>query len=253
MRQGRSARACARCAVRGAVRGARKSSWGRGGQEYAEHAARAGAASRGSCGGRWLERQGAGALAQSADAHWGSGIGGAASVSQVAAHSWMASEQHWAHYKGMQSRGAAQRQAGTRACAAECGGRRRERCELWVRGTTRERKQFGPLLLPTQSSAWIPHGTFEGAQKAPIVLEAFSLRQIPRQAARSGVLLAGSARPPSSSSRWPHDLSCQIHIARCQCQCQCQCQLRACVPGQRSPAGAGPAMSVRSRLAACGL
>jgi hypothetical protein len=47
------------------------------------------------------------------------GAVGAASVSQAAARSWMASEQHRAHYRGMQSRGAAQRRAGIRACGAE--------------------------------------------------------------------------------------------------------------------------------------
>jgi hypothetical protein len=114
---------------------------------------------------------------------------------------------------------------GSGRAVLRCGGRRRERCELWVRGTTRERKQFGPLLLPTHSSACLPHGTLEGAQKAPIVLEAFSLRQILRQAARCCELLGHPVRPPSavaslSGSLPPGSPSCQKHIARCQ----------ACVP-----------------------
>lgn len=128
-------------------------------------------------GGSWHERQGAGALAVARCAleKVGCAVGGssAASVSQAAARSWMASEQHRAHYRGMQSRGAAQQLAGSGRAVLRCGGRRRERCKLWVRGTTRERKQFGPLLLPTHGSACIPHGTVEAAQKPPIVREAF--------------------------------------------------------------------------------
>lgn len=133
-------------------------------------------------GGSWHRGRAQG-LSRATDVRWESGcavsaVGAArvASVSQAAARSWMASEQHWAHYRGMQSRGAAQRAAGSRRAVLRCGGRRRERCELWVRGTTHERKQFGPLLLPTHSAACIPHGTFEGAQKPPVVLEAIAVR-----------------------------------------------------------------------------
>ncbi|KAF1934125.1 uncharacterized protein M421DRAFT_113448 [Didymella exigua CBS 183.55] len=47
------------------------------------------------------------------------GVVEAASVSQAAARSSRASEQHWAHYRSMHSRGAAQRQATVGACGAE--------------------------------------------------------------------------------------------------------------------------------------
>ena len=74
---------------------------------------------------------------------------GAASVSQAAAHSWQASEQHWAHYTaGRVQRGSAEAGGDQGVRVLRCGGGRRERCKVWVQRTTRERKQFGPLLPP---------------------------------------------------------------------------------------------------------
>jgi len=158
---------------RGRVRGASRLRWA--GRLGAQRGTRS-EGGRGSTGGggSWHERQGAGAVAVSGCAL--EKVGGAVRQRQCRkqrrARGWPLSSigrtTQACRAEGQRSGG-----RGSGRAVLRCGGRRHERCELWVRGTTRERKQFGPLLLPTHSSACIPHGTVEGAQKPPIVREAF--------------------------------------------------------------------------------
>lgn len=87
-----------------------------------------------------------------------------------------------------------------------CGGRRRERCELWVRATTRERKQFGPRPPPHSELSLEP--TWKLRRRRQLFSKHF------RSAKSSAASAQPSARRPSAAAlvpthavAWPPKLS----------------------------------------------